>query len=232
MIELKNVKYCVDSENELSFSIATKGIHGIFCSDEAERIMLTDILSGARDAAFGSVLVGKETADIPVSEYKAKIGCALFDAPFYSDATVEETLDFVGRAKCVEPDKRYRQIKEALSFLSIEKISKKQIAKLSAQNKARVSIAQSLLGNPDILIFEEPIALFDSNTAEICELLGMLGKMKNVIIISTNQELLKAVCEDVIVVENGSISFSGSVIDMPIYTEEAVVEINETEENE
>ena len=209
MIKFNNVKY-TESMDTLSIEIAKKGIHGIFCDDEAELKMLTDILTGARHCFVSEVLFVKEQSEISVSECRSKIGCVLLDMPLYRDMTVEETLDFVGRAKCIEPDKRYRQIKEAISLLGIEQIAKKQIGKLSTQNKARVATAQALLGNPDVIVFEEPTKNVDEFFAkEICELINMLGKMKIVIILSSNGTFLCELCEDIFAISKGSMTYCG-----------------------
>ncbi len=210
MIEVNNVRY-TENMDPMSFEIGGKGIHGIFCDRESEMKLLTDILSGARDSFEGDALVVKDRSKAPASKCRSKIGCVLSDMPLYRDMTAEEALDFVGRAKRIEPDKRYRQIKEAISLVGIEKIAKKQIGRLSAQNKLRISIAQALLGNPDIVIFEAPTSNVDENCAkEICELIQMLGKMKSVVILSADDSLLIDLCEDVLVISSGSLLFSGS----------------------
>lgn len=217
MIEFNNVKY-TENMTSLSFEIVGKGIHGIFCDEEAEMKVLTDILSGARHCFAGAVLLGKEQAEAPVSECRSKIGCVLSDMPLYNDMTVEETLDFIGRAKRIEPDKRYRQIKEALSLVDIERIANKQIGRLSAQNKARVAIAQALLGNPDVLIFEEPTKNVDETCAkEMRELIDMLGKMKTVIILSLNGAFLCELCEDVFAILKGSMTYCGKTDMFGVY---------------
>lgn len=217
MIKFNNVKY-TESMDTLSIEIVEKGIHGIFCEDEAELKMLTDILSGACHCFGGAVILVKEQAEAPIFECRSKIGCVLSEMPLYTDMTVEETLDFVGRAKRIEPDKRYRQIKEAISLLGIEKIAKKQIGKISAQNKARVATAQALLGNPDVLVFEEPTKNVDGLCAkEMRELIDMLGKMKIVIILSSSGALLCELCEDVFAISKGSMTYCGKTDMFGVY---------------
>lgn len=229
MIKFNNVKY-TESMEALSIEIVEKGIHGIFCDDEEEIKMLTDILSGARHCVGGDVLLVKEDAETSVSECRSKIGCVLLDMPLYRDMTVEETLDFVGRAKRIEPDKLYRQIKEAISLLGIEQIAKKQIGKLSTQNKVRVATAQALLGNPDVIVFEEPTKNVDEVCAkEICELINMLGKMKIVIILSSNGTLLCGLCKDIFAISKGSMTYGGETEGFGAYLD---VRLEESEEKQ
>jgi ABC-2 type transport system ATP-binding protein len=211
MIEVQNVKYAIESENELTFSVGGKGIHGIFCDNDEEMALLTDLLAGCKDALFGIVLVGKDKADIFPSEQRAKVGVSLSKMPFYEDMTVVETLEFVALSKRVEAERRSRQIKEALSLLGIENIAKKQIKKLSVNNRRRVSAAQALLGNPDTIIFESPTSDIDENCEnEMRELIKMLGKMKSVVILSSDDNLLIDLCEDVKVISGGKLLFEGS----------------------
>ena len=211
MIQVQGVKYGVESENELTFSIGGKGIHGIFCDNDEETAILTDLLCGCKDTLFGSILVGKDEADKCPSDQCAKIGVSLSKMPFYDDMTVMETLEFVASSKKTDPEKSSRQIKEALSLLGIENIAKKQTKRLSVQNRRRLSAAQALLGNPDIIIFESPTAKVDENCAnEMRELIKMLGNMKNVVVLSSDDDLLVDVCEDVKVISGGKLLFEGS----------------------
>ncbi len=211
MIEVANVKYSLESENELTFSIGGKGIHGIFCDTDKETALLTDLLSGGKDALSGSILFGKDEAEFSPSEQRAKLGVSLSKMPFYEDMTVVETLEFVALAKKTDPEKSRRQIKEALSLLGIENIAKKQIKKLSVQNRRRLSAAQALLGNPEIIIFESPTAEVDENCAnEMRELIKMLGNIKSVVVLSSDDELLIDLCEDVKVISGGKLLFDGS----------------------
>ena len=211
MIEVQSLKYTAESENELNFSIGGKGIHGIFCDNDEETALLTDLLSGCRDTLIGSILVGKDEAEVCPSEQRAKVGVSLSKMPFYDDMTVFETLEFVALSKKVDPERRSRQIKEALSLLGIDNIAKKQIKKLSVNNRRRVSAAQALLGNPDTIIFEAPTADVDENCENAMrELIKMLGNMKSVVILSSDDNLLIDLCEDVKVISGGKLLFDGS----------------------
>lgn len=220
MIEVQSVKYTAESEHELNFSIGEKGIHGIFCDNDTETAFLADLLSGGKDALFGSVKVGKEEANRYPSEQREKIGVSLSKMPFYDDMTVMETLEFVALAKKIAPEKSSRQIKEALALLGIENIAKKQIKKLSTQNRRHVSAAQALLGNPDIVIFESPTADIGENCEnEMRELITMLGNIKCVVVISSDGELLVDICEDVKVISNGMLLFDGSAEELASHLE-------------
>ncbi len=220
MIEVHSVKYTAESENELTFFIGEKGIHGIFCDNDAETALLADLLSGGKDALFGSVKVGKEESNRYPSEQREKIGVSLSKMPFYDDMTVIETLEFVALAKKIDSEKSSRQIKEALALLGIENIAKKQIKKLSTQNRRRVSAAQALLGNPDIVIFESPTADIGENCEnEMRELITMLGNIKSVVVISSDGELLVDLCEDVKVISDGKLLFDGSTEELASHLE-------------
>ena len=235
MIELQSVKYTTESENELTFSVGGKGIHGIFCDNDEEIVTLTDILSGCKDTFIGNVKMGKEEANEFPSKQREKIGVSLSQMPFYDDMTVIETLEFVALAKKIDLEKSSRQIKEAMSPLKIENIAKKQIKKLSVQNQRRVSAAQALLGNPDTIIFESPTA----NVGEVCEkeiheLIKMLGNIKSIVVISSDSDLLVDICEDVKVISDGKLLFDGSAEELSSHLEGSrriVVSLKGSEEN-
>lgn len=220
MIEVQGVKYTAESENELSFSIGAKGIHGIFCDNDAETAFLADILSGGKEALLGSVRIGRDEANSSPTEQRQKIGVSLSKMPFYDDMTVTETLEFVALAKRTDEEKSSRQIKEALSLLGIENIARKQIKKLSAQNRRRVSAAQALLGNPDTVIFESPTSDIGENCEkEMRELITMLGNIKSVVVISSDSELLVDICDDVKVISGGRLLFDGSAQELASHLE-------------
>lgn len=220
MIEVKKLKYMPESENELTFSVGEKGIHGIFCDSDEEMALLTDFLSGAKDALCGSVLCGKDEAKLCTSEQREKHGVSLARMPFYDDMTVVETLEFVALAKKIDPEKSARQIKEALTLLGIESIAKKQMKNLSIHNRRRVSAAQALLGNPDTVIFESPTAdVNESCENEMRELIKMLGNIKSVVVLSSDCELLSELCEDVSVISDGRLLFSGSSEELSAHLE-------------
>ena len=207
MIDLNGVRYLNADGKELDLCIEGKGIHGIYCKDRAEAVKLAEIMSGCREPLGGSVSVFDERA----ATHRAKIGVAFADMPYYTDMTVYETLEFVGSAKKIASDKLARQIKEATELLGIEKLANARIASISAKGRRALSIAQALLGNPDFLVFESISDGLDERTlGEIRETLSLLGSMKCVALISTDDAFLLDVCDNICVVIDGALCFEGT----------------------
>lgn len=212
LLELKNVsKQYPDGFkiNDVSFSIEEKGIYGFFAKGKAGKTMLATILCGACEVGSGEILYKdkamhdsrKQTAKI-----KKKIGYVPDACIFPCDLTVGELLDFTGKAKGVDPDKRARQIKEALSLTGLSQKEGVLIASLSVSEKKRVAYANALIGNPDVIIIDEPIAVIDSaQRDEIKKLIEMLGKMKVVLLFSKSSNELEELCSYAGVLADGEL---------------------------
>ena len=196
--------------NNISFTIDDKGIYGFFGETGSGKTLLSTLICGACEADGGSVIY--KDNDICRSEKNAvaakrKIGYVPAQCHFASDATLVEVLDFTGRAKKVSPDKRVRQIKEALSLTGLEKLSDVLVEALTPSEKKRLAYANALIGNPDVVIVDEPIAIIDAaQKDEIKNLLGMLGKMKVVILFSKNANGLEGLCSHVAILSGGKLA--------------------------
>ena len=201
LLELKNVskKFSDDfSIDDVSFDIDEKGVYGFFAKGKAGKTMLATILCGACQIDDGVILYkhkplhasAKQTAKI-----KKKIGYVPDACIFPADMTVSELLDFTGKAKGVDPDKRARQIKEALNLTGLSAKADVIIANLTTSEKKRVAYANALMGNPDVIIIDEPIAVIDSaQRDEIKKLIEMLGKMKVVLLFSKTSNDIEELC--------------------------------------
>lgn len=212
LLELKNVskKYSDDFKiDNVSFCIEEKGVYGFFAKGQAGKTMLATLLCGASEIDGGEILYknkplhksAKQTLKI-----KKKIGYVPDACIFPSDMTLGELLDFTGRVKGVGPDKRARQIKEALELTGLSDRSEMLIAALTTSEKKRAAYANALIGNPDVIIIDEPIAVIDSaQRDEIKKLIEMLGRMKTVIIFSRSCTDVDGLCSYVGVLSDGAL---------------------------
>ena len=187
----------------LSFSVAKGGIHGILSPFGVDASLTLELLSGVRQPASGSLCLDSQTVDFSSSAWKKEIGYVPKNPEFYRELTVYEILDFVGEARGVSSELRLRQIEEALELVGLEGISQRLCARLSAGEKKRLSLAAALLGNPSVL-------LFDSPTAELFGVLRMLGKHKTVILGGGDLSVMRELCEDIVILSDGSLLASGS----------------------
>ena len=212
LLELKNVskKFSDDfSIDDVSFDIDEKGVYGFFAKGKSGKTMLATILCGACQIDEGTILYkhqplhasAKQTAKI-----KKKIGYVPDACIFPADMTMSELLDFTGKAKGVNPDKRVRQIKEALNLTGLSAKADVVIGNLTISEKKRMAYANALMGNPDVIIIDEPLAVIDSTQRdEIKKLIEMLGKMKVVLLFSKSSSELEELCSYAGVLADGEL---------------------------
>lgn len=208
MIEIKNVakKYADKGVLEdISLSFSDKGIHGILGPKGAGKSTLVDIISGCLLPSEGSVSVcsGDSFYDLDV---KKKLSYLPETPPLYGSMTVYEYLVFVGEAKMVSYDKLYRNVNSVMELTCIENLKNTVIKNLSKGDKKRVGIAQTMLGNPDVIILDEPFAyLSGEQTQEMYDMLKKLGEIKTVLISTQRLSDVLAICDDVAIISGGKL---------------------------
>lgn len=196
----------------LSFAVLKKGIHGILAPKGSGKTQLMDVLGGSRAALDGKAfLFGKEISTAAI-DVKKRIGYVTEYPCFYSDMTVSEIMSFVGESKGVESGKLYRQIKEALELTGLDIMKNKLIKHLTEFDKKKLAISAALLGNPEIILIDEPVAVRISpeRRSEIMGILEMLGKMKTVVIATEIYSVAKELCEDVVILSDGKLVCAGT----------------------
>ena len=215
MIEVKNLtkrygdKLAVDN---ISFTIEHGKIYGFLGQNGAGKSTTMNIITGCLAATDGSVSVnGHDIFKSPI-EAKKKIGYLPEIPPLYGDMTPFEYLTFVAKAKGVNAELAYRQVKEAMELTQISDVSNRLIKTLSKGYKQRVGIAQALLGSPEIIILDEPtVGLDPRQITEIRALIRKLGETKTVIISSHILAEISEVCNHVIVISRGKIVADSSI---------------------
>lgn len=205
MIQASHLKKKYDKNlvlEDVSFSIPAKGIHGILGPKGAGKSTLMDLLAACETANEGEILLQGAT----VAEQKEKIGYVPEFPDFYARMTVLETLDFVGEIRGVSTDKRYRQIKEATELMGLESIQNRLIGRLTQEEIKKVALAAALLGNPEVVLIDEPLwGTTAVKQRDNEQLLRMLGKHKTVVIASENFSMIRHLCEDVLILSEGSV---------------------------
>lgn len=213
LLEAKEIyKVCTPelSLKDISFAIEEKGVYGFLGKDGAGKSALAHVLAGASETDGGSVLYKERelySSDKLGAEIKLKIGYAPEKCVFDGDMTAFELLDLTGKAKKTEPDKRYRQIKEALELTGLSPKGNTLIEQLNLSEKKRLSIANALLGNPEVIILYEPLRYLDANQAsEIKKLIAMLCSKKVVLIFSARPADIEELCGTVAIMHEGRLA--------------------------
>ena len=213
MIEVRNLTKRYGSNvalDDISFSVEEGTVLGFLGPNGAGKSTTMNIITGYLSASDGSVTVdGLDTLDHP-NEVKRKIGYLPEQPPLYQDMTVKEYLNFMYELKKVTLPKK-KHLDEICSLVKIENVYGRLIANLSKGYRQRVGIAQALLGNPPVLILDEPtVGLDPKQIIEIRNLVQNLGRSHTVILSSHILPEVQAVCERVVVINNGRLVADGT----------------------
>lgn len=208
MLEVKNLvkKYGGFSAiKDLSFSIKEGEIVGFLGPNGAGKSTTMNIITGYISSTSGTVKIdGKEILEESM-EAKKKIGYLPEIPPLYNEMTVKGYLSFVFDLKKIKLEKD-KHINEICNLVKISNVSNRIIKNLSKGYKQRVGIAQALLGDPELLIFDEPtVGLDPQQIIEIRNLIKELGKNHTVILSSHILSEIQATCDRVIIINNGKI---------------------------
>lgn len=191
--------------SDVSFSVEKGEIVGFLGPNGAGKSTTMNIITGYLSLTRGKVVIdGFDILENP-EEAKKRIGYLPEIPPVYVDMTVREYLNFVYDLKKVRFPKK-AHINEIMRLVRIEEVSQRLIKHLSKGYRQRVGFAQALIGNPDILILDEPtVGLDPKQIIEIRELIEKLGKNHTIILSSHILSEIQAVCKRVIVINNGKI---------------------------
>lgn len=206
MIEVKNLSKKYGSHvavSNVSFTVKDGEILGFLGPNGAGKSTTMNILTGYLSPTAGSVSIdGYDILENP-NEAKMRIGYLPEFPPLYPDMTVKEYLYFIyDLKKCKFP--KAPHIEEICRLVKIDHVAERLIKNLSKGYKQRVGIAQALVGNPDVLILDEPtVGLDPKQIIEIRSLITELGKNHTVILSSHILSEIQAVCERIIVINNG-----------------------------
>lgn len=209
MIEVRNLtkvygkKKAVD---DLSFTIEDSEIFGFLGPNGAGKSTTMNIITGCLSATEGTVVI--DGNDIFEEAYKAKknVGYLPEQPPLYMDMTVEEYLRFVAEAKKVKKDKLPEEVDRVMKKTSILDVHNRLIKTLSKGYKQRVGIAQALIGNPKVIILDEPtVGLDPRQILEIRDLIRNLGKEHTVILSSHILQEVNSVCDKIMIIAHGKL---------------------------
>jgi len=209
LIEVKNLtkRYgTVRAVNDISFSVDDVGVYGFLGPNGAGKSTTMNIITGALAASGGEVTInGFDIFEEPI-EAKKCIGYLPENPPLYSDMTPEEYLVFVARAKGIPAARIEKDVEGVMKKTGLTHMAERLIRNLSKGYKQRVGIAQAILGDPDIIILDEPtVGLDPIQIVEIRELIRELGKEHTVILSSHVLPEISSVCDYVIVIFRGKI---------------------------
>lgn len=215
MIEVKDlVKRYGDNTavDGVSFTVEKGRIYGFLGPNGAGKSTTMNIITGCLAATEGSVTIGGyDIYEEPV-EAKSCIGYLPEQPPLYTDMTPYEYLEFVGSAKGLRGDRLYKAVEAVIDRTGLTAYADRLIKNLSKGYRQRVGIAQAIIGDPEIIILDEPtVGLDPRQMIEIRELIRDLGEDHTVILSSHILTEISAVCDYVIIIAHGHIVASDTL---------------------
>lgn len=191
--------------DNVSFSIGKGEIVGFLGPNGAGKSTIMNIITGYLSLTRGKVTVdGFDISEEP-EQAKKRIGYLPEIPPLYNDMKVKEYLNFIYDLKKVKFPKN-AHIEEVERLVKIDNVKNRLIKNLSKGYRQRVGFAAALIGNPDILILDEPtVGLDPKQIIEIRNLISKLGKNHTIILSSHILSEIQAVCKRVIIINRGQI---------------------------
>ena len=209
MIKVEHLTKCYGdftAVDDLSFEIEEGHVYGFLGPNGAGKSTTMNIMTGCLSPTDGSVKIGGFDIFDEPENAKKLIGYLPEQPPLYMSESPMEYLKFVGEAKGLKGKELWEQIRKVVEQTRIEEVCEKQISKLSKGYKQRVGIAQALLGNPKVIILDEPtVGLDPIQITEIRDLIKELGKEHTVILSSHILSEVQIMCDEIIIIAHGKL---------------------------
>ena len=214
MIEVKNLTKVYGDRvavDHLSFLVEKGQIYGFLGPNGAGKSTTMNMITGYLAATEGTVTVdGKDISREP-EEAKKRIGYLPELPPLYVDMTVEEYLKFAAELKKIPSKERNAQVTKVMEMVGILDMQGRLIKNLSKGYRQRVGLAQAILGDPEVLILDEPsVGLDPKQMIEIRDLIRKLGENHTVILSSHILSEVSAVCDHIMIIAHGKLVASDS----------------------
>ena len=209
MIEVKNVtkKYGkVAAVEDISFTIQEGEIVGLLGPNGAGKSTTMNMITGFIEQTTGEIIVDGYDMLKKAKKAKKQIGYMPEGVPLYTDLTVKEFVSYMAEIKQVNKKERKEKVEKIIEQTGLKEVEKKLIRNLSRGYKQRVSMAGALVGEPKILILDEPtVGLDPKQITEIRNLIKELGKTHTVILSSHILSEVSQICNKVIIINKGKI---------------------------
>ena len=228
MIEVKNItkKYgSFTAVDNISFKIEEGEIIGLLGPNGAGKSTTMNMITGYIEPTEGEISIEGYDISKKSKKAKAQIGYMPEGVPLYSDLTVKEFVTYMAELKKVDRTTRKEKVEKIIEQTGLKEVEKKLTHNLSRGYKQRVSMAGALVGEPKILILDEPtVGLDPKQITEIRALIKELGKTHTIILSSHILSEVSQICNKVIIINKGKIV----AIDTPENLEKKVSTNNAT----
>ena len=209
MIEVKNVSkkygnfYAV---RNVSFNVRDGEIVGFLGRNGAGKTTTMNMITGFIEPSSGKITINGYDVDVKSKKAKKIIGYMPEGVPLYPDLTVKEFVSYMADLKLVPHKEKKQAVEKAILQTGLDKVKNRLTRNLSRGFKQRVSMAGALVGDPEILILDEPtVGLDPKQVREIRELIKSFRKNHTVILSSHILSEVSQICEKVIIIDRGEI---------------------------
>ena len=209
MIKVKNVTkkygnfYAV---RNINFEVNDGEIVGFLGRNGAGKSTTMNMITGFIEPTEGEIIVNGFNIDEKPKKVKAQIGYMPEGTPIYYDLTVKEFISYMAELKMIPRKRRKDAVKKAIESTGLEKVQNDLTKNLSRGYKQRVSLAGAIVGDPEILILDEPtVGLDPKQVIEIRELIKSFRNNHTVLISSHILSEVSQLCEKVIIIDKGEI---------------------------
>ena len=198
--------------DDVSFDVNKGEILGFLGPNGAGKSTAMNIITGYLAPTSGTVLVdGMDIAD-KTMEIRRMIGYLPELPPLYGDMTVNEYLNFICDLKSVSAKARKSMLDDITYIVKIGDVRKRLVKNLSKGYRQRVGFAQALVGDPPILILDEPtVGLDPRQVLEFRHIISTLGRNHTIILSTHILQEVTAVCSDVVIINNGKVARQGAI---------------------
>ena len=207
MISVEHLTKCYGgfkAVDDLSFEIDEGHVYGFLGPNGAGKSTTMNIMTGCLSATEGSVKIDGYDIFEDAGKAKKLIGYLPEQPPLYMNETPMEYLRFVGEAKGLHGAELESQIEEVIRQTKIGDVKGRRISSLSKGYKQRVGIAQALLGNPRVIVLDEPtVGLDPMQIIEIRALIKELGQTHTVIFSSHILSEVQTICDRILIIAKG-----------------------------
>ena len=230
MIQVKNLTKCYGDHtavSDLSFTVEKGQIYGFLGPNGAGKSTTMNIMTGCLSATAGQVTIGGFDIFENAKQAKKLIGYLPEQPPVYPERTPREYLTFVARAKNVPAKKMSAELQRVMEITGIAHVADRLIKHLSKGYRQRVGIAQAILGDPEVIILDEPtVGLDPIQIIEIRDLIRALGQDHTVILSSHILSEVQAVCTTIMIIAHGQLKACDTPENLEkIYTSTSTVEL-------
>ncbi len=192
--------------SDLSFQVESGQIYGFLGPNGAGKTTTMNIMTGCLSATDGHVRIGGHDIFEEPNLAKKRIGYLPEQPPLYMNETPVEYLRFVGEAKGLRGAELKQQVEDVIVQTGIQTVKDRRISALSKGYKQRVGIAQALLGDPDVIVLDEPtVGLDPIQIIEIRALIKELGQRHTVIFSSHILSEVQNICDQILVISHGKL---------------------------